>query len=137
MPSLDPPFDRVILVEDNELVRDVLAEALGGTGQRILAFATAEEAMARPEAFDGVTVLITDVDLGGDLDGLALAARARRRYPSLRVIYITGRPERMRGRSLEPGDRFLAKPFHLDTLLEILRQLRPPDAAPSAVAPLI
>lgn len=99
---------RVLLVEDDELVRLILAEMLGDAGMSVAEAPDAERALAHTAA--PPAVLVSDVDLGPGMDGVALAAEARRRWPGLRVVLVSGLPtNRARCR---PGvaDRFLAKP---------------------------
>jgi DNA-binding response OmpR family regulator len=66
------------------------------------------------------------------MDGLALARRARRRWPDLGVIYVTDRPSRLDGHVLGARDRFLPRPVVQVKLVRALRGLltvRPRQAA--------
>jgi PAS domain S-box-containing protein len=79
---------RILFVEDNELVRTSTTELLRTFGLDLIEAASASEA-ERVLREERVEVLLTDVDLGG-ASGVDLAIGARRRKPSLRVIFLTG-----------------------------------------------
>ena len=105
---------RVLLVEDEPRLRDAIAEALEGAGLGVAGAANAEAAFDAAEADPAgppPAVLVTDTDLGpGGMDALALAAEARRRWPGLGVVFVTGCPSRLDGQVLSGRDRFLPKP---------------------------
>jgi DNA-binding response OmpR family regulator len=127
---------RVLLVEGEPRLRSAIAEALGGAGLGVVAgspdraaeaaFGAADEAdpAAPPPA-----VLVADTDPapegGSGPDALALAAEARRRWPHLGVVYLTGRrrPSRLDGQVLRARDRFLPKPVRPDALVRTVRGL--------------
>lgn len=100
---------RVLLVEDDPLVRTVTAEMLADLGHEVLEAADADGAL---RLLPGVELLITDMELG-EMDGLALAALARERMPGLPVIVASGQPrlhQSRDGRS-EDGLLWLQKPY--------------------------
>ena len=112
----------VLLVEDDELVRRCLIDMLSEAGLRVAAAASATEALALPVGTDAPIVLVADVHLGARVDGFGLVAAARRRWPSIRTVMISGDDdiaERVRG----PADRFLSKPFREADLLQAIRDL--------------
>lgn len=113
----------VLLVEDDALVRDVLAELLAEAGMRVTETADPKQALDLPEATAPPTVLVTDIDLGVGMNGVALAVAARRRWPSLRVVLISGRPDNLNGYRLRPSDRLLLKPFLSADLLGAIQEL--------------
>jgi DNA-binding response OmpR family regulator len=81
----------VLLVEDEAAVRELLQDDLSEAGLSVVPAANAEIGLAvaandnRPPA-----VLVTDVDLGPGMDGVALAQEAQRRWPALVVVVMTG-----------------------------------------------
>jgi signal transduction histidine kinase len=104
----------LVLLEDEDLVREVVAEMLAGAGYRVSAFAQAADALGRIEADPSVAMLITDLGLP-DLDGEEVGRRARRMRPGLPVLFITGYNEAGR----LDGERWqLRKPFGEAELLE-------------------
>jgi CheY-like chemotaxis protein len=101
--ALDQEFEgspvRILLVEDDPLIREFVVEALREEGYHVIHAANGEEALA----WCGrriVDVLITDVKLPGSVDGWQIAERCREHDPELPVIYATGfspsRPVRCR-----------------------------------------
>ena len=108
-----PTTARVLLVEDEPLVRAALAEDLAAAGLAVAAAPDAEAALRLAGAADAPPpdVLVTDVDLGPGMDGLALAAEARRRWRTVGVVVMSGNPENLRGRTLGPREQCLRKPF--------------------------
>ncbi len=120
----------VLVVEDEPLVREVAVAALRDAGFRVAGAASAEEALALAEsgAAGGrpPAVVVTDLRLGPGMDGLALGAEARRRWPGVGVVYATGHPDRFDGRLLGPRERYVVKPFASGALLGAVRRLMPP-----------
>ena len=106
----------VLLVEDEALIAEIIGEALTDAGHEVHSVANAEDALAHLSAGARVDVLFTDINLPGEMDGAALAERARKADPKLAVIYASGRwalLEELRGRAecrdsakaLQPGAR--------------------------------
>lgn len=120
--------ERILLVEDEFLVRLTLVEALTEEGFRVIEAATGDEAAALLESEPSIRLLMTDIQLPGSLDGRALAKRVRALQPDLPVIFMTGRPE-MIGPPV-PGQRelFVAKPYlPLEICAAAHRLLAAPD----------
>ena len=102
----------VLLVEDEPLIRETLAEDLSGAGLDVVEAPSAEAALgAAGQAARPPSVLVTDVNLGCGMDGLALAEEVRRRWPGVGVVVMTGRPSNLGGRRPEPREICLVKPF--------------------------
>ena len=122
--------ERVLLVEDDDGVREVTTRALrdGGYDVRVAESATRAIEMAKAGArFD---LLVTDVVMP-QIDGRTVAAALRERIPGLRVLFISGHAERVltHGGILEPGIEFLSKPFTPSSLLTKVREML--DVQPS------
>ena len=116
-----PVSAMVLLVEDDALVRECLREVLDDLGGQVSAAASAAEALERM-AVEGVPdVLVTDLQLGPGLNGLALIAAARQQWPGVRAVLISGTD--MEEPALDPGDRFLRKPFDVDALARAVSEL--------------
>ena len=115
---------RVLVVEDEAFVREVLAEVLASEGFHVTEAACGDEAAGlfdRPERFD---LLLTDVHMPGQLDGLAMAARARRKQPDLPIVVVTGRPECNAGVSgLQPRCAMVLKPYGLSAIMDAISRV--------------
>jgi CheY-like chemotaxis protein len=125
--------ETVLLVEDEEQVRELARRVLERVGYTVLAAQDAEAATAIADRHAGhIHLLVTDMLLP-QLSGRELAARLSIHRPAIKVLYISGTNEgsTARLRLLEPGTEFLQKPFSLDRLLRTVRQaLGHPDGGP-------
>ncbi len=111
---------RVLVIDDEPDIRDILVEFLTPRGYAVEAVASAEEAAERTNA-GGVEALILDLNLPG-LDGLAFLAQVRRHDPELCVLIITGYATADSAIvALRRGaDDYLQKPFELESLARAL-----------------
>lgn len=115
---------RVLLVEDEDLLRNSLDHLLRRAGLQVHAVRTAAEALLLPPDFVP-DVLVTDWLLPGDCDGIQLAHRLRQSLPDLRVIVITGLLARdARGDIERDGvvSVCMEKPFLFAQLLEVIER---------------
>ena len=114
---------KVLLVDDDELVRSCLTEILNDAGYDVVDTGDPVDALGLPEPLGPPDVLITDIDLCSELNGFEVASYARHLWPNVRIILISGLPADRTGRSLDPRDRFIQKPFSNDRLLGTIEQL--------------
>lgn len=112
----------VLLVEDDDLVRECLSLALGEAGLSVTEAAGAGQALGSVDGGEMPAVLVTDLELGPGMDGVALIEAARRRWPCVRTVLISGAD--VTESRLAPGDKFLRKPFRIDALLEAIEEMR-------------
>ena len=120
---------RVLLIDDDALVRQSLADTLESEGIEVDGLASAEDALVLLGAGQVPDVLVTDIDLGPGLSGLDLIAIARERHPEVEVVLISGLSDPGERHALGRRERFLRKPFAPAVLVEAIR-----DAAASAQA---
>jgi two-component system C4-dicarboxylate transport response regulator DctD len=111
----------VLLVEDDELILETLGDALNLAGLDTVRRSNAESAL-EVMGHDCPQVVVTDINLGAGMDGLALGRAAHARFPDLPIVYISGRYGEMRG--LGPFERFLPKPFPASMLLRAIAEIR-------------
>lgn len=108
----------VLIVEDEPLIRMILADALEDEGYSVIEAGTALEAIAALGTKD-VGAVITDVDMPGGLSGLDLTRYVASCRKGLPVIVTSG-GHRLQEEKL-PGDaRFIAKPYDLRQILDML-----------------
>ncbi len=112
----------VLVVEDEDGVRTLVAEALREQGHRVLQATDGSAALRLLLSEARVDLLVTDVGLPG-LNGGQLAEAARERRPGLPVLFITGYAgDALEGR-LAPGMQVIGKPFALDALVAQVRAM--------------
>jgi DNA-binding NtrC family response regulator len=85
-----PTQHTILIVEDEILIRMSAAATLEDAGFRILEAGSAAEAMEILLANDDIDVLMTDVRMPGEMDGLDLVALVHRRHPDIRTIVVSG-----------------------------------------------
>jgi CheY-like chemotaxis protein len=112
----------ILLVEDDDLVRDCLLEALHDAGHAIQGIGTGEAALSSLSLDRPPSVVVTDINLGPGMDGLAFARAAREMFPELPVVFISGRYAELRG--MAAYERFLPKPFTTPALLQAIAEVR-------------
>lgn len=110
------PMIRILLAEDDQVMREYLTRALERAGYAVSAVdrGTAAIPLLETERFD---LLLTDIVMP-EMDGIELARRAAEIVPGLRVMFITGfaAVTLKAGREM-PNARVLSKPFHLRDLV--------------------
>jgi DNA-binding response OmpR family regulator len=107
---------KILVVEDEFLIRMTLSEALGDAGFTVMEAEDGPAALIMMEA-DPPALLLTDLSLPGGMDGVTLAARARAICPELAVIFMTGRTDLIPpGAASSPRDVVVGKPYHIAEL---------------------
>lgn len=107
---------RVLVAEDNPAVREFIVRSLQSAGYAVTAVVDGSAALEALGA-DQYAALVTDIVMP-NLDGIALALKAVRSYPALKIIMISGyAQERMRAHNLDAlVHRIIAKPFSLEEI---------------------
>jgi CheY-like chemotaxis protein len=129
-PELLRGVETILVVEDRPEVRRLAVEALQGSGYQILEAAEGSEALRVAEHHSGsIHLLLTDVVMP-HMTGKELAERLKQLRPETKVLYMSGYTADVissRG-LLDSGEKYIAKPFHLDSLLAKVREvLGPPE----------
>lgn len=121
--SASPAAGTVLVVDDEDGVREFVSDALRAEGYRVLTARNGDEALARYEAAeDVIDVLLADMIMPG-INGRQLGERLRRTRPGLKVVLMSGYTDDSVLRKGEGGNAaFLQKPFKIDALFEVLRQ---------------
>lgn len=114
------PF-RILVVEDEFLIRVSTAEMLLELGYHVSEATNAEEALSQSESafFD---ILLTDMGLPG-MSGAALAQSIRQRQPEIAVIFATGQGDVPKLQNGNPAI-LLEKPYDIDQLMDALLRAR-------------
>jgi two-component system cell cycle sensor histidine kinase/response regulator CckA len=111
---------RVVVVEDEALIRTMIADVLADHGFHVEAFGNASDALRHLTCGAPCDVLFTDINLPGLLDGAKLAKLARALRPDLPVVYASGAYNRMQDIESVPGADFLSKPYDPEQVCELL-----------------
>jgi CheY-like chemotaxis protein len=111
---------RVLVIDDEPALADLVAAWLGDLGLSTRTANTPEEALTAADEF-GPQLVVSDANLRADMDGLDVARELVERYPSLVVIFMTGFSDRIKALQAA-GVAVLAKPFTRDDLVRVLSQ---------------
>jgi CheY-like chemotaxis protein len=114
---------RALVVEDAPDLSSLLATVIRLSGWVVEVVANGAEALQtfKPGSYD---LVITDINLGGGLDGIALAQRLLALEPGLRITVMSGSASADADRAKAAGlGSILAKPFEPKQVLEIIRRI--------------
>ncbi|MBH0236268.1 hybrid sensor histidine kinase/response regulator [Methylobrevis albus] len=127
--ELAPPAaggnETVLVVEDDEAVRETTVGLLGELGYRVLKAKDADSALTVVESGIAIDLLFTDVVMPGRLKSRDLARKAKERLPGLAVLFTSGYTENsiVHGGRLDPGVHLLSKPYTREALAVKIRQV--------------
>jgi DNA-binding response OmpR family regulator len=112
----------VMVVDDEEMIRTLVASALSGSGFDVLDVASPHQAIGMMDEHPGLELLVTDVVMP-EVGGYELAKRMRVKRPELKVLFMSGyepSPGRIAGAQ---GTGFLQKPFRIAELVARVTQM--------------
>ena len=123
-PTAPPlPGERVLVVEDEPTVRSVIERTLKLAGYRVVVAGSGDEGLRLADEQGPFELLITDAVMPG-LSGWEVGRRLGARWPRLCILYISGYAEdAVTQGALDPGVKFLQKPFSPSELLGTLRSI--------------
>lgn len=116
-PANPAPPPRVILLDDDPTILEILTEALRGLGLAVSPVSTADDALMSMGEAPTPSVLITDVDLGPGPDGFAVAEHARIRWPDMPIFVMSGHDHGESTLESALRLRVVAKPLRIAALL--------------------
>jgi PAS domain S-box-containing protein len=134
-PKIAPRTETILLVEDDEALRNLVVRSLKGHGYSVLPAANGTEALVVVGDFGGkVDLLLTDVAMPG-MSGPQVADRILALNPEIKVLYMSGYPEFAAKHEdlLKQGRQFLNKPLTLADLARKVGEML--DNTPSAPVP--
>jgi DNA-binding NtrC family response regulator len=111
----------VLVVEDEVLIRLMLADALRSEGINVIEASNGEEAMRVLQSALPVQLVLTDIRMASELDGLALAHAARAIRPGLKLIVASSQVSRDEVAGL--ADAFFSKPYALTAIIDRVKSL--------------
>jgi CheY-like chemotaxis protein len=113
----------VLVVEDEVLISNLVADVLSASGFVVHEVTTADEALRYIDSGADIDVLFTDINLPGDMDGAELAARARELRPEMPIVYASGRFKLSEISPLVSRSLFMAKPYDPADVCALLTRL--------------
>jgi CheY-like chemotaxis protein len=125
--ELEIPFqgtETILLVEDEEMVRNAAAEMLSVFGYQVIEAANGRDALeACEESDETISVVLTDISMD-EMDGPSLAAAINTRWPAIPVILMSGLTELAVASEglLKKGIPFIEKPFEPMALARLVRK---------------
>ena len=111
---------RILVVEDEFLIRCMISEELREAGYGVVEASSADEAVELLSTGTPIDFLISDVKMPGGMDGLDLLKFVRDMHPDLPELMISAHLE-PRLAMLDGTTQFLAKPFALSEVLEVVQ----------------
>ncbi len=116
--------ETILVAEDDAALRATVRTTLSHLGYCVLEAASGDEAEGVwQQHHDQIRLLLTDLVMPGQINGLQLAHRLLQQDPKLKVIYVSGYSTEIAGENFlqNAGVNFLAKPFQLQKLAQIIR----------------
>jgi DNA-binding NtrC family response regulator len=120
-PALEQDQKTVLVVEDEVLIRLMVADALRSEGLTVIEASNGDEAMSVLQSAVPIQLLFTDIRMASELDGLALAHAARAVRPGLKLIVASSQMSREEVAGL--ADAFFSKPYLLNTIIDRVKSL--------------
>lgn len=110
----------ILVVEDEFLIRFMLSDALREVGYHVLEAANGDEGHDILISGQAINLVVTDVCMPGSLDGMELARRSKQLVPDRPVIVCSAH---LSVSESHPADAFVAKPYLMATLSEVVERL--------------
>jgi two-component system, response regulator PdtaR len=112
----------ILVVEDDALIRLATRDRIEAAGFKVYEASNADDAIQLLEAHEGISLIFTDVDMPGSMDGVELAHFVRERWPPVKIIVTSGF-KHVTPDQLPSGSVFLGKPYMPDQLTDHIQSL--------------
>jgi DNA-binding NtrC family response regulator len=112
----------ILIVEDEPIILWDIADQLEAEGFTVYQARNADEAMGALDANFDIRLIFTDVDMPGSMDGLALAAAVRDRWPPVRIIVTSGH-RLVEITDIPDGSVFFSKPYDHLVVVKSMREM--------------
>ena len=115
--------ETILVVEDEDMVRETVVDMLGGLGYRVLQASNGASALTVLEAGEPIDLLFTDVIMPGSVSSKVLAGRAAELRPGIKVLFTSGYTENtiVHNGRLDPGVQLISKPYPREQLANKIR----------------
>ena len=122
MPSIEQQSPVIVLVDEEPTIRQAVADHLRRTSFQVVEAADSDEALKLLEMTPSAQGLVVDAHVPGRMDGFELAGMARKRWPDLAVVMVSGHSDATSG-PIPDGGEFIAKPYLSTYLVPTLNRL--------------
>ena len=112
----------VLVVEDEPLLRMLAVEVVEEAGFPAIEACDADEAVKLLESRGDITLLFTDINMPGSMDGIKLAHAVRDRWPPIKILVVSGQ-QRLQFSDLPSNSYFHEKPYQASALVNEIRSL--------------
>lgn len=112
----------VLVVEDEFLLRMDAVDIISAAGFEVIEASNADQAIEILERRFDITVVFTDIQMPGSMDGLKLAKAVRGRWPPINIVATSGHVN-VKHDDLPEGGRFVPKPYSPRQITGLLREL--------------
>jgi CheY-like chemotaxis protein len=119
----------ILVVEDDVMIRVLMADVLSDAGYCVVEAASGDEGLEILTSGQQIDLVVTDVRMPGEIDGVTLTGEAKRVFPGVPVMVVSGHlpPE-----AAARADAFLCKPYVPSAFLDlVLKMIGPPARQPS------
>lgn len=113
---------KVLVAEDDVLVRMMIAEELRQRAYAVIEAASADEALLIVSSGEAVDLVLTDIKMPGSMDGLGLAKALRRQWPRVKIVIVSGEQARSLSGSVT-ADALFGKPYEIEHILACIDDL--------------
>jgi two-component sensor histidine kinase/FixJ family two-component response regulator len=122
MSTGSPEVPNVLIVEDEMVLRMRAVDIVEDAGFRSVEAVNADEAISILESRSDISLLFTDIQMPGSMDGLKLAHAVHHRWPAIKIILVSGRADPSDAE--RPAEsRFFAKPLSVGRMIAELRDM--------------
>jgi two-component sensor histidine kinase len=136
-PPAEPPTN-VLVVEDEMVLRMRAMDIVEDAGFTAVEAVNADEALAILESRSDISLLFSDIQMPGSMDGLKLAYAVHERWPSIKIILVSGHVK-LSDTEKPTDSRFFGKPLDVNAMIAELREMVGAGALkiiPDAAAPM-
>ena len=102
---------KILVIDDEPAIADLVCDVLEDDGYELVCTTCGHDALVRLDREGAFDAVITDINLGGKIDGIEVAKRAREAKPDATIIYTSGAAAKRVAYEGIRGAAFIPKPF--------------------------
>src|SRR3984893_12544756 len=116
------PTTNVLVVEDEMVLRMRAVDIVEDAGFTAVEAVSADEALAILESRSDISLLFSDIQMPGSMDGLKLAYAVHERWPSIKIILVSGQVQ-LSDADKPTDSRFFGKPLEVKRMIAELQEM--------------